>query len=119
MKRDILDAIVNAVCDVYGLPRSRVVSQKRHRPLVDARVTIALIAKRLGFDNYEIAEVLNRDRTSPYHYFEVGETRLDLEPAFAARARQSLRRAISERNRLQNREKLSPARLPGRVVSCG
>ena len=72
-----LEIILEAVSAVYRLPVAKIVGPRRKALIVDARITVALIAFRFGYNQDDIATALNRDRTTPYHYAEVGGHRLE------------------------------------------
>lgn len=113
-----LQLIAEAVAEIYGIPVFRLGAKSRKQNLVDARITFALIATRMGYRPETIGTAINRDRSTPYHYLEVGSHRLEYERVFAARARESFRIFLSRR-RNERASVMRPAVVDGRVAVCG
>lgn len=109
--------ILEAVSTTHRLPVLTIMGRSRKARIVDARVTFALIAFRFGYHYSDVAQILKRDRTTAYHYKEVGEHRLETERVFAHRCRESLRLVLRERNRMI-REVSAPRIVEGFAL-CG
>lgn len=58
------DTVLDAVTKVTGISRTRLLSESRLWPVVEARMLSALTLNWLGLDDLRIAWVLNRGRSS-------------------------------------------------------
>lgn len=65
---DALRQIINEVCEQRQVSLGQLKGRSRKRPLVDARRTIAIMARAKGCSYPQIGHALNRDHTTIMHH---------------------------------------------------
>lgn len=58
------DAVYDAVAKVTGISHARILSDSRQWPVVEARMISILALQSLGLDDFKIASLINRGRSS-------------------------------------------------------
>lgn len=76
------DTFFDAVTKVTGVSRSRILSDSRLWPVVEARMLSAIVLKRLGLIDTKIGWLLNRGRSSICKSRHAGEDLLQVSKTF-------------------------------------
>lgn len=76
------DVLFDAVTQVTGVSRKRLLSESRLWPVVEARMLSALMLSRLGLVDIKIAWILNRGRASICKSRHAAQNLLDVSKTF-------------------------------------
>lgn len=76
------DVLFDAVTQVTGVSRKRLLSESRLWPVVEARMLSALMLSRLGLVDIKIAWILNRGRASICKSRHASQNLLDVSKTF-------------------------------------
>ena len=70
-------------CKHFGITESQYDSSSRKIEIVYARIAIAQVLFQKGYSIYEIASIVNKDRTAIFHYLRTFNDRLKYDFVFS------------------------------------